>query len=103
MATVAEDQDIHELPVSKWRQMGPDLVGSVAEVRILCVHPFGVDVELTTQGSYGHVNPYRVTDGCFTVEEMAHHLGEVRQAVVLAADPGRQPTLTLRPSEIPAS
>jgi hypothetical protein len=97
---VVEGRDIHDLPLPQWGQMSTDLVGRVVEVRILCVHAFGVGVELTAQGAYGHVNPPRVTDDRFTIEEMAKHIGEVRRAVVLAADPGRQPTLTLRPSEI---
>ncbi|WP_434743241.1 hypothetical protein [Micromonospora sp. SH-82] len=83
--------------------MGNELVGRTVDVRILCVHAFGVGVELTVNGAYGHVNPPRVSDDRFTVEETAKHLGEIWKAVVLAADPGRQPTLTLRPSEIATS
>lgn len=101
MGTMVEGRDIHDLPLSQWGQVGNELVGRTVEARILCVHVFGVGVELTVQGAYGHVNPPRVTDGRFTIEEMAKHIGEVRRAVVLAADPDRQPTLTLRPSEIP--
>ncbi|WP_147455063.1 hypothetical protein [Saccharothrix australiensis] len=103
MGTVVGDRDIHDLPLSQWGQMSADLVGRVVEVRILCVHAFGVGVELTAQGVYGHVNSPRVTDGRFTIEETAKRIGEVKKALVLAVDPGRQPTLTLRPSEIPAS
>ena len=103
MGAVVEGRDIHDLPLSQWGQVGNELVGRMVEARILCVHAFGVGVEMTAQGAYGHVNPPRVTDGRFTIEETAKHIGEVRRAVVLAADPGRQPTLTLRPSEIPTS
>lgn len=103
MGTVVEGRDIHDLPLSEWGQMGPEMVECVVEVRILCVHAFGVGVELTAQRTYGHVNPPRVTDDGFTVEETSHHVGEVRRALVLAADPGRQPKLTLRPSEIPTA
>jgi hypothetical protein len=94
-------RDIHDLPLFQWGELGSDLVGSVVEVRIVCVHAFGVGVELIAQGSYGHVNPPRVTDGRFTVEEASKHIGELRKALVMAVTPGRQPTLTLRPSEIP--
>ncbi|MEL3947657.1 MULTISPECIES: hypothetical protein [Streptomyces] len=103
VGAVVEAADVHDLPLSRWGRMSPDLVGHVVEVRILCVHAFGVGVELLDQGSYGHVNPPRVTDDRFTIDDMACHIGEVRRAAVLAADPGRQPTLTLRPSEIPAA
>lgn len=100
---MVERQDIHDLPVSEWGEIGSDLVGSVVDARILCVHPFGVGVELIGQRAYGHVNPPRVTDGRFTVEEATRCIGEVRRALVLAAEPGRQPTLTIRPSQIPAA
>lgn len=103
MANVVESRDIHDLPVSEWGQIVPELVGGVVEVRIICVHAFGVGVELTAQGAYGHVNPPHIPDDRFTVEEMSHHVGEVRRALVLAADLGRQPRLTLRPSEIPTA
>jgi hypothetical protein len=83
--------------------MAPDLVGCVVEVRILCVHAFGVGVELIPDGAYGHVNAPRVTDDRFTVEEASEHIGEIRRALVLSVPPGRQPTLTIRPSEVPES
>ena len=94
-------QDIHDLPVSQWGEVSPELVGHVVEVRILCVHPFGVGVQLTPDGAYGHVNPPRVSDGQFSVEGLSGNIGEVRRALVLSAPPGRQPTLTIRPSEVP--
>ncbi|MFI2616586.1 hypothetical protein [Streptomyces sp. NPDC018584] len=100
---MVEGQDIHDLPVSEWGEISPDLVGGIVDARILCVHPFGVGVELIAHGAYGHVNPPRVTDGRFTIEEAEKYIGEVRRALVVAADPGRQPTLTLRPSQIPAA
>lgn len=98
---MVDSLDIHDLPPERWGELSPELPGSVVEVRIVCVHAFGVGVELTSHQAYGHVNPPRVTDGHFTVEETARHIGEIRRALVLAADPGRQPTLTLRPSDIP--
>lgn len=99
MGAMVKGRDVHELPPSQWGKLDSDLIGSIVEVRILCVHPFGVGVELIAHRAYGHVNPPRVTDGRFTVEETARHIGEVRHARLLAADPGRQPTLTIRPSE----
>jgi hypothetical protein len=103
VGALVKGQDIHDLPLSRWREVAPDLVGSVVEVRILCVHAFGVGVQLVPDGAYGHVNAPRVTDGQFTVEETSEHIGEVRRALVLSAAAGRQPTLTIRPSEIPES
>jgi hypothetical protein len=103
MGSMVDGQDIHDLPVSQWGEIDSDLVGSTVDARIVCVHPFGVGVELIAQRAYGHVNPPRVTDDRFTIEEVARHIGEVRRALVLAADPGRQPTLTLQPSQIPAA
>lgn len=103
MGSVVGTEDIHDLPPSQWGVLDPELVGTVVEVRILCVHPFGVGVHLTAQGAYGHVNAPRVTDDRFTVDDASRHIGEVRRGLVLAVEPGRQPTLTIRPSEVPDS
>lgn len=81
--------------------MDPGLAGRVIEVRIVCVHPFGVGVRMSSHDVYGHVNAPQVTDTRFTVDEFASHIGETRTALVLAVEPGRQPTLSIRPSEIP--
>ena len=78
-----ETPDIHDLPLSRWGVMDPGLAGRVIDVRIVCVHPFGVGVRMSSHDVYGHVNAHHVTDTRFTVE------------------PGRQPTLSIRPSEIP--
>jgi len=94
-------QDIHDLPVSQWGEVSPELVGHVVDVRILCVHPFGVGVQLIPDGAYGHVNAPRVSDDQFTVEGFSASIGEARRALILSASPGRQPNLTIRPSEIP--
>lgn len=91
MGAVAGYIDIHDIPVSQWGQVGAGLAGQVVEARILCVHAFGVGVELIDLSAYGHVNPPRVTDGGFTVEETSKHIGEVKRAVVLAADPVDNP------------
>ena len=99
----ARDGDIHDMPSSQWGTLGSELVGCVVEIRILCVHPFGVGVYLTAQDAYAHVNVPRVTDGRFTVAEASRHIGEVRRALILSVEPGRQPTLTIRPSEVPNS
>jgi hypothetical protein len=92
--------DIHDLPPSGWGELSADLIGSVVEVRIVCVHAFGIGVELTANGSYGHVNSPRVTDGRYVVEEFSGTIGELRRALLLAVPRGRQPTLTLRPSDV---
>src|SRR6476660_2119809 len=100
---MVEEKDIHEVPPPQWGALDPKLIGRVVEVQIVCVHPFGVGVRLTAEGAYGHVNPPRVTDGRFTVEEASRHIGDVRKGLILSVEPGRQPTLTIRPSEIPDS
>lgn len=83
--------------------MDPGLVGQVVEVRIVCVHAFGLGVRMVSLDVYGHVNAPHVTDGRFTVADFARHLGATRSARVLAVAPGRQPTLTVRPSEVPGT
>lgn len=92
--------DIHDRPVAEWGETVSVHPGTVVRVRIICVHPFGVGVELIDHECYGHVNAPRVTDGRFTVEEFTKSIGKVRRAVVLSTTPGRQPTLTLRVSDI---
>jgi hypothetical protein len=99
---MVEDRDIHDIPPPQWPELKAGLVGTVVEVKILCAHTFGVGVELTAHGAYGHVNPHNISDGDITLEEVSKCIGELRKALVLGAIPGRQPTLTLRPSEIPA-
>lgn len=97
---MVEKQDIHELSLDQWGEIDSALVGSVVEVRILCVHAFGVGVRLQSSEAYGHVNPPQVTDGRFTVENEVESIGELRKAVILDATPGRQPRLTLRLSKV---
>jgi hypothetical protein len=71
-------QDIHDLPASEWGELPAVLEGSVVEVRIVCVHTFGLGVKVLAHGAYGHVNAPEVTDGRYTVEAASNWIGEVR-------------------------
>jgi hypothetical protein len=93
-------RDIHGIDPREWGHLGPDRVGEVMEVRIRCVHPFGIGVELVDEAAYGHVNVPSATDGVFTEDAFAGSVGEVRPARLISAEPGRQATFTLRPSEL---
>jgi ribosomal protein S1 len=93
--------DIHDLPVGMWGELREELVGCVVEVEVVCVHPFGVGVRISGENCYGHVNSPQVTDGRFTVDEASMEIGHTKPARVISAQPGRQPTLTLRSSEFP--
>jgi predicted RNA-binding protein with RPS1 domain len=95
-----EGQDIHGIPATQWGELDADLVGTVVEVRIVCAHAFGVGVELTAHRASGHVDIPSIKDGYVTLEIISEYVGELRKALLLAADPGRQPKLTLRPSVI---
>ncbi|PPK63763.1 hypothetical protein V5P93_005632 [Actinokineospora auranticolor] len=91
--------DIHDLPVSRWGHMSAE--GTVVEVRVVCAHHFGLGVQLTTNGAYGHIDVPRVSDGRVTTEDLIDHIGQIRRALVLMVDPGRQPKLTIRRSDVP--
>jgi hypothetical protein len=95
--------DIHDLPLSEWGELPTVLEGSVVEVEIVCAHPFGLGIKVLALNAYGHVNAPEATDGHYTVEVASTWIGDVRSASVLGVSPGRQPTLTIRPSRVPSS
>lgn len=98
---MVDKHDLHDLPLSEWGRLDESLVGSVVEVEIVCAHSFGVGVRLLGEDFYGHVNSPRVTDGRYELGEALRLVGKRRSALVLAVAPGRQSTLSLRPSDIP--
>jgi hypothetical protein len=95
-------RDIHERPLSEWGELRSELIGQVVDVEIVCAHGYGMGVKLVGEDCYGHVNPPEATDGSVASAELSQEVGKLRRAIVLAAEPGRQPTLSLRtPDAVP--
>lgn len=93
-------RDIHELPVSEWGDISETAPGSIVNVTVLCAHVFGLGVAIEGTAGFGHVNSPRVTDGRYTMEIGFELVGKTVPARLLAVNSGRQPTLSLRHSDL---